>query len=84
MCLVSNGETLMLGCWWNFVALDLMMGESSKSRPFSFVGLGILFHFFLGKVGASMSLSLLGKTCHIFFIDFVLSLFVETCFASIL
>ena len=61
-----------------------MVGESSKSHPFFSIGLGVLFHFFLEKVGASMSSSLLSETCHIFFVDFVLSSFVETYFASIL
>ena len=67
-----------------FYYLRLHGGESSKSRPFFSVGLGVLFHFFLGKVGTSMSSSFLGETCHIFFLDFILSSFIETYFASIL
>ena len=55
-----------------FIALDLILGESSRFCPFFICESWCLLSFSHRKVEASMSPSLLGKTCHIFCSDFIL------------
>ena len=49
-----------------FFSLDLIVGESSRFCPFFIYESWHLLPFFFRKDGLSFSMSLLGKTCHIF------------------
>ena len=82
LCLMARPSCLFIGMLVEFfIALDLIRGESSIFHPFFICEPQHLFPFSFKKDRASLSRSLLGKTFHIFFVDFVLpSLDESYCF----
>ena len=67
LCLMARPLCLLIEMLVEFfIALDLIVGESSRFCPFFIYESWHLLPFFFRKDGLSFSMSLLGKTCHIF------------------